>query len=216
MAFGLAARLYLVLILKKHLLPLSLVWYICTCADYYCIRTPLCSQTQSQTAGGGMRLSLHKLGREKKTVKWRLIGSCHKLYSVRAIYSIFQAATYWLFGSRGIECVEAEDSVRGGGAGSGTLWSPCHMDSHLVFILGMNSQRSLLWKEQFTSCIWHIPPCSHGSPALPLERHSDAHSLPMLKNYLEGDPWIFWLLCVKTKQSNRPWDPKMGQGSFLS
>lgn len=92
------------------------------CGTYVCvltitvsvgIGTPLCSQTQSQTAGGGMRLSLHKLGREKKTVKWRLIGSCHKLYSVRAIYSIFQAATYWLFGSGGIECVEAEDSVQG-------------------------------------------------------------------------------------------------------
>lgn len=35
-----------------------------------------CSQSQSQTAGGGMGLSLHKLGREKKTVKWELIGSC--------------------------------------------------------------------------------------------------------------------------------------------
>lgn len=44
--------------------------------------------------GWGLGSSLHKLGREKKTVKWRLIGSCPKLHSVGAIYNIFQAATY--------------------------------------------------------------------------------------------------------------------------
>lgn len=36
-----------------------------------------------------------------------------ELYSLRAIYNIFWAAAYWLFGSWGSECGESEDSVPG-------------------------------------------------------------------------------------------------------
>ena len=102
------------------------------------------------------------------------------------------------------------------GPGTGTSWSSWHMDSDSVFILGMDSPRSLLWKEQFTSYIWHILPYSHVSHARPLERHLDARSLSMpfssAKGLPEGGLCNFQLFPVKA--DNLAWDPKGGQGKF--
>lgn len=80
------------------------------------VLTPPCSPNQSQTAGGrGCGALTAQTWQGEKTVKWRLIGSRPKLYSVRAIYSIFQAATYWVYCSGGNECGESEDSAQGMG-----------------------------------------------------------------------------------------------------
>lgn len=179
-AFGLTARLCLVLTSPKarfNSLPGFVHMHTCWLLSAQSPSWLPCSQTQSQTAGGGFGLSLHKLGREKKTVKWELIGSCLNC-TLSELFTISFGQQLTGYSALGGVSVENQRTV----FQATRQWQFVRLLTrglYSVFILGMNSRLSLLWKEQVTSCVWHIPSCSHVSHALPPEKHLDAHSWPM-------------------------------------
>lgn len=121
-----------------------------------------------------MGLSLHELGREKETVKGELIGSCLNC-TLSELFTISFGQQLTGYSALGGVSVENRRTVF---QATRQWWCVRLLTQRLysVVTLGMNSQRSLLWKEQFTSCRRHAPSGSQVSHALPLERHLDAHS----------------------------------------
>lgn len=121
-------------------------------------------------------------------------------------------ATYWLFVSWGHEWnprTVFQEWVRPWrssrlGPGTDSSWSSWHLDSYSVFILGIDSPCSLLWKEQFASYIQHVLPYSHASHARPRERHLGTSSLSLpfssAKGLPEGGLCIFQMFPAKARQ----------------